>query len=97
MALIERADLLRELCKIPGSLDEDLELLVPLREIRKLINLMPTADETPIIRCSDCANWDTTWKPDYARVGHYCSMIDLTTSPDFFCAEAERRENQCRT
>lgn len=47
MALIERGDLIAKLHKIPGYLDEDHETLIPLREVRKLIDLMPTVDSEP--------------------------------------------------
>ena len=45
MALIKREDLVEKLCEIPGYLDEEREPLIPLRDVRKLISLMPTVEK----------------------------------------------------
>ena len=58
---------------------------------RKLIDEQPTI-QPEIIRCKDCKFWDTTWQNDYAPNYHYCPMIDGTHRNDFYCADAERRE-----
>lgn len=53
---------------------------------------VPTIDAVHIIRCKDCANWDTDWTtnpPD-----HYCPMVDKFTSADFYCGQAEKMEEQ---
>ncbi|MBQ7064142.1 MAG: hypothetical protein IJM90_04560 [Firmicutes bacterium] len=45
-----------------------------------------------IIRCQDCKHWDTAWTPDWSHDHHYCPMIDGVCKGDFYCADAERRE-----
>ena len=55
------------------------------------IKALPSA-QPEIIRCKDCKYWDTTWQNDYAPNYHYCPMIDGTHRNDFYCADAERRE-----
>ena len=49
-----------------------------------------------IIYCKDCENWDTTWQNDFAPNYHYCPMMDGTYSGDFYCAKAERRNDEKR-
>lgn len=44
MALIKREDLVEKLCEIPGYFDEERDLLIPIRDVRKLISIMPTVD-----------------------------------------------------
>lgn len=51
---------------------------------------LPTKKE--IIRCKDCMHWDTTWGNDSLPDYHYCFMMDGMHRDDFYCAEAERRE-----
>lgn len=49
------------------------------------------ADYVKVVRCENCNNWDTEW--DTAHDGyHYCPMIDLVTSADFYCAKGERKD-----
>lgn len=56
------------------------------------VNIIDTVKITKLIMCKDCKNWDTDWLPSDG-VGHYCSMIDLVTTEDFYCSEAERKYN----
>jgi hypothetical protein len=46
-----------------------------------------------LIRCSDCEHWDRTWTNDFAPNYHYCPMVDGTRKDDFYCADAEERED----
>ena len=53
-----------------------------------------SADVVEVVRCEDCEYWDTTWNPKAAKDGeHYCPATDLFTTPDWFCADGERRSN----
>lgn len=52
---------------------------------------LPSA-QPEIVRCEDCKNWDTTWQNDWAKNYHYCPLIDGTRNGDWYCADAERRE-----
>ena len=49
--------------------------------------------EPEIIRCKDCNNWDTTWQNDWAKDYHYCPVIDGVRNGDWYCADAERRND----
>jgi len=50
MALIEREVLIDRLSKIPGYKDEDCETLIPLREVKKLVGLIPTVEAEPVAK-----------------------------------------------
>ena len=62
--------------------------------IRIVVNL-PTVDAAPVVRCRDCKNWETDWKPNHSIDGeHFCPMISLVTSGEWFCAYGERRDSE---
>lgn len=46
-----------------------------------------------IIRCKDCEHWDVTWEGSYGPNYHYCPIIDGTFSGNFYCADAERKND----
>ena len=64
-----------------------------LQDAVMALKAVPSA-EPEIIRCKDCANWDRTWTNDFAKDYHYCPMIDGVRKKDFYCADAERREEE---
>ena len=68
-------------------MEQTTEILQLRRDLRQLQSAEPK-----IIHCEDCKHWDTTWQNDYAPNYHYCPMIDSTRRNDFYCADAERRE-----
>ena len=60
----------------------------------ELLNTIPAADAVEVVRCRDCANWDTTWEPETLPEGHFCLELALMTKADFFCAAGEKRETE---
>lgn len=44
-----------------------------------------------IIQCKDCEDWETFWD-SRADGYHYCPIIDLFTTGDFFCKFGERND-----
>lgn len=44
--------------------------------------------EEEIIRCKDCEYWDNIWTEDSTG---FCGNVDGRTTPDFFCADGERK------
>lgn len=53
-------------------------------------------DAVPVVRCKDCRNWDTSWKPhSYEPLcpRYYCAITDLVTTGDWFCADGERKDD----
>ena len=54
-----------------------------------------SAVQSAVVRCKDCEDWDTEWKPVFGRNDsetHYCPMLDMTTEGDFFCSYGKRKE-----
>ena len=61
-------------------------------QIEKAFDLGREDAQSEIIACGDCKHWDTTWQNDYAPNYHYCPLIDGTRNSEWYCADAERRE-----
>lgn len=51
----------------------------------------PTVDAVQVVRCKDCDNWDTEWKPIWGTE-RYCFTLDHITAGNFFCAYGERKK-----
>ena len=59
--------------------DQNLEILIPLSDVRKSLQMTPTADVVEVVRCKDCA------VPHNQRTG--CPKLNgLVTPPDFYCS-----------
>lgn len=59
------------------------------------IDNAPTVDAVPVVRCRDCKNWESDWKPDIFVQDpprHYCAINDRFLTGDWFCAAGERIE-----
>ena len=58
-----------------------------------IVDEAPAVEAAPVVRCRDCENWETDWKPNHSIDGeHFCPVISLVTSEKWFCAYGERRE-----
>ncbi len=64
-----------------------------IEQIVKRLRNDPDSEWVEVTRCKDCKNWDTTWQNDWAKNYHYCPLIDGTRNGDWYCADAERRED----
>ena len=65
--------------------DQNLEMLVPLSDVRKSLQMTPTADVVEVVRCKDCAVTHNQWTG--------CPKLNgLVTPPDFYCGYGERRK-----
>ena len=54
---------------------------------------LPSA-QPEIIHCENCKNWQTGWwNRDWEQGYHWCSCVDGIRRSDWFCADAERRED----
>ncbi len=73
--------------KVIAVFDKNNELLIPLSEVRKAIQMTPTADVVEVVRCSDCAVPHNRW----AGCPNLNGMIP---PPNFYCARGERRKNE---
>jgi len=46
----------------------------------------PAIDAVPVVRCSQCENWQRDWVCQRGNTGdHYCAVLDNVFSPDFYC------------
>lgn len=62
------------------------------KNIKSQIAKIPSA-QREIIHCQDCKNWEKTWTNDFSPNYHYCPMVDGVRKNNFYCADAERRED----
>lgn len=54
---------------------------------------LPAADVVEVVRCRDCENWDTEWKPSHAEEGQYfCPILGCVTDADFYCGCGKRKD-----
>ena len=64
-----------------------------LRKAADRIKQLPSA-QPEIIHCENCKNWQTGWwNRDWGLGYHWCSCVDGIRRSDWFCADAERRED----
>ena len=92
MALISKEDLLTKF--ETGAL-----LFQP--EVKRIIKIQPEVDAEPVVRCKDCEWWDRIDDDSYGychscKHGFYSANWEISIyrryKEDFFCADAERRE-----
>lgn len=47
-----------------------------------------------LVRCKDCQWWERDYQPRYHPDERPCNMVGMGTSPEWFCADGERREDE---
>ena len=70
--------------RVEYGYDNNGDLLVPYRDIKKSIEAAKTVDAVPVVRCKDCEN------SYYAVDDLICSYGPV--SPDFWCANGRRED-----
>ena len=50
--------------------------------------------QAEIVRCKECANYDTDWTSEMVPDRHYCFVMDGMMPKDGFCHKAERRTDE---
>ena len=54
----------------------------------------PTVDAVEVVRCGECENWQSGWKPSAAKDGtHFCAIVGICTRADWYCADGERKDD----
>lgn len=64
--------------------DQNLEILVPLSDVRKALQMAPTADVVEVVRCKDCKFFDS-----YDKVEDFdgqCVVRNCETDKEEFCS-----------
>ena len=74
-----------------GYLRPPTELAWSDKDVVDMLKRVPSA-QPEIIRCKDCENLQTDWKP-LLLDRHYCGVMDSMMKEDDFCSYAERRQN----
>lgn len=89
MRLID-ADKLEELCDIMAEKCDGIGKSV-WHQFRTTVEWSPIVDAVPVVRCKEC-------KHNYANMipgGEGCAKcIELPITPDFYCKNGERREEE---
>lgn len=58
------------------------------RSMKFNLDLAPTIDAVPVVRCGECKNWESLkYTPR-----HFCPKVHEWTEADFFCKWGQRRE-----
>lgn len=70
--------------------DQNLEILVPLSDVRKALQMTPTADAVEIVRCKDCIHRDPEDKKCDGTFQAKCGMFQMDDND--FCSYGERRK-----
>ena len=63
--------------------DQNLEILIPLSDVRKSLQMTPTADVISVVRCKDCK---------YISKNQYCGVLGFC-EPNEYCSRGERRKD----
>ena len=67
---------------------------IEVQEIAGAIIRQLTEDGTlaEVVRCKDCTDWESEWG-DATDGQHFCPTVDRWTSPDWYCADGERKDD----
>lgn len=85
------ADYIKNLCENPSNSEDWLGGVCDAINAVEDVNAV---DAVPVVRCRECRNWETDWKPNNSIDGeHFCPMISSVISGEWFCAYGERRDD----
>lgn len=60
-----------------------------MKNIKELINAIPTADVAPVVRCKDCKH---SWEDISGLCCSHGVCVDLNVPGDFYCAYGKRKD-----
>lgn len=58
--------------------------------LKALINMQPTIDAVPVVRCRECYYWESGENP--CEKWEYCNFHRIGIGPHDFCSYGERKE-----
>lgn len=95
MSLINRDTLQAKFNTIIVGTDENRDALLSVREAMKLVDLESTVDAVEVVRCKDCQYWrqEVDTHTHWVCTQHSFNERLMHTTPDFFCADGKRMEN----
>lgn len=79
MRLIKLSEVINEIERFKGYLDEDM-----IERIKIAMNRLPTIDAVQVVRCKDCKHFDGSYP--------MCCRFEETFEPDGYCSFGEKRE-----
>jgi len=86
-------DLIERQAAIDALMDEFKRVPTTAIRAKNRIERLPSA-QPEIIHCENCKNWQTGWRNrEWGQGYHWCSCVDGVRRSDWFCADAERRED----
>ena len=63
--------------------------------LKALINMQPTIDAVPVVRCRECYYWESGENP--CEKWEYCNFHRIGIGPHDFCSYGERKEDSNET
>lgn len=63
-----------------------------IRLILNGVDELPEEPVTEVVKCSECKNWDKSWRSLYGEKGHYCWLLQRFVSKDDYCSFARKVE-----
>ena len=63
------------------------------RSMKYNLDLAPTIDAVPVVRCRECKRYKMVTWYDGEPYGTFCDEFKIDGGPDFYCAYGQRRED----
>ena len=57
-----------------------------------IVDNVSTVDAVEVVRCKDCRWWERDYQPRYYPDERPCNIAGMGTSPDWYCADGEKRD-----
>lgn len=65
-----------------------------LMDICGIIDDAATPNLVEVVWCKDCRWWERDSQPRHHSDERPCIIVEMVTSPEWFCADGERREDE---
>lgn len=80
--------------RIPYVNCDNFPITVSIRELKRVIRKMPTADVVEVVRCKDCKHFKTD--TDYCKEHNrgYCEFDNIVKDIKHFCSFGERMNDE---
>lgn len=75
-----------------GHLNNPNEKLYSENDIREMIDMMPTIDAVPVIRCDACRFWEPYPNQTVDTDMHKCRKWSVTTHIRGYCYKGEKKD-----
>ena len=62
--------------------------------LKEALEMVPTVDTVPVVRCRDCEYWDTIPRSTVAPLHHQCKETRLMTTGIWYCPLGKRKDGE---